>query len=167
MFWVTDLKKNVHLHVYWIPRQRFQWTHEPLGIQETSAKKPLLKSQLGWLESSWGKPDRVWFHGRKAEMCILVVSYIGVVSFQTVSCSWPPSRLDRANDAVVLRTQIWEMVARIKMPILLFITYVKLGILLNFLNLCLFSKVEIMLMMSRRRTLIALNSCEPSVIYVI
>lgn len=33
-----------------------------------------------------------------------------------------PSRLDRANDAVVLRAPIWELGARIKMPILLFTT---------------------------------------------
>ena len=36
---------------------------------------------------------------------------------------------------VALRVQIWELVARIKMPALLFTTYVKLGLLLNFSKL--------------------------------
>lgn len=53
-------------------------------------------------------------------------------TFVTISSSQPPSRLDRANDAVVLRVQIQELVARIKMPTLLCIAYLKLGTLLNF-----------------------------------
>lgn len=43
-----------------------------------------------------------------------------------------PSRLGRADDTMVLGVQIQKLVARIKMPTWLFITYVKCGMLLNF-----------------------------------
>lgn len=43
-----------------------------------------------------------------------------------------PSRLDRADDTMVLGVQIQKLVARIKKLTWLFITYVKLGMLLDF-----------------------------------
>lgn len=48
--------------------------------------------------------------------------------------------------------QTWKLVVRIKVPTLLFIACVKLGMLLPFLSFCLFYKVEIMRRRRKRKT---------------
>lgn len=72
--------------------------------------------------------------------------------FVTLSSSQPPSRLDRANGALVGRMKIQKLVARIKSTKFVIYSLCKIGHAnLVFVSFCLFCKVEMMIMMMRKR----------------
>lgn len=85
------------------------------------------------------EPERIWVSWQESSDVhpsgclywsgILQGFYKGLSSLQL------PSRLNRADDNMVLGVQTQKLVARIKMLTWLFITYVKLGMLLNFSKL--------------------------------
>lgn len=148
------LSPEVRKHFGWLTlrkahmRTRIQYlaTGFSRPLSPWASVKHLLKSSSelpAWMAGiKLRGPDRVWFRGRKAEMFVLVVSYLGVGSSTTLPCWWPPSRLDRANDAVVLRAPIWEWVLGLKCQSCHSLPRENRACCLIFLNFRPFCKVE-------------------------
>lgn len=151
-FLVTNLWKNVHVHMHMYFASDFDGLMDPWTVKKPCWENAwMVEKKLKWIWAS-GLESRDIHHGGCCLWCETsqVLQRTSMTSIFTTTF-----QLDRANETVILTVQMLVTAARIQPTTSLFITYVKLACYSILLILCLFCEVEMIIMrIMIRRTLV-------------